>query len=234
MAKLAPMLWLAVSMSAATIGDTETSVTLQTGDKLAFEIVTSNFGINAARLGLLADPTDVSFVFATAPMGSDVPFSAWIESSDGAVSIPFAGPLYFTPGWLSSVSYTGPVSTLSGYQHLTASDSLALFATGAATLLLVDDGPEIMLGLPPDSLHNDLRVTLSGGPLTVGAWTGSVALEPGNRRASVARFPASVPEPNTCALFAALVVSFGYLRVRNRARAGTLKRGETRFLHLIC
>ena len=234
MAKLAPILWVAVSMSAATLGDTATSVTLQTGDKLAFEIVTSNFGINAARLGLLADPTDVSFVFATAPVGSDVPFSAGIESSDGAVSIPFAGPLYFTPGWLSSVSYTGPVSTLSGYQHLATSDSLALFATGAATLLLVDDGPEITLGLPPDSLHNDLRVTLSGGPLTVGASSGSVALETGSLRTAVARFPANVPEPGTGPLFVALVVSFGYLRARNRARADTLRRGETRFLHLIC
>lgn len=179
-----PVLLLAVSLPAATIGDTDTIADLHSGDALAFQVLTWNFGFNAARFGLPRYPTDIGFSVVTAPVDGDVPFSAWIEAPDGSSALPFAGSMFFTPGLLSSTQYTGDVSTLSGYLHLTATQSNAIFGTGSAILLLVDDGGDITLGLPPNTLHNDLRVSLSGGPLSVGALAGAVNLQIG------------VPEPS--------------------------------------
>jgi len=179
-----PVLLLAMSLPAATISDTDTTADLHSGDALTFQVLTWNFGFNAARFGLPHYPTDISFSFVTAPADGDVPFSAWIQAPDGSTALPFAGALFFAPGLLSSTQYSGEVSTLSGYLHLTSVQSNAIFSTGSAILLLVDDGSDITLGLPPNTLHNDLRVSLSGGPLSVGALSAAVNLQIG------------VPEPS--------------------------------------
>jgi hypothetical protein len=107
----------------------------------------------------------------SAPVTPDVPFSAWLESPDVSESIPFARPLFFTPGLHSSAEYSGEVSTLSGNLHLTAAESAAVFGTDSATLLLINGGDDITLGLTPNTLHNQLQVSLSGGPLSVGAFS---------------------------------------------------------------
>ena len=53
----------------------------------------------------------------------------------------------------------------------------SLFGGGTAVLGLRNDGPDIMLGLDPYTLRQDLFVSLAGGPLTVGALSDPVELE---------------------------------------------------------
>ena len=40
-----------------------------------------------------------------------------------------------------------------------------------------NEGADLVLGLPPNSLRQDLSVTLTGGPLTVGALATGVTLD---------------------------------------------------------
>src|SRR6266496_4061018 len=118
---LLPLLLAAVSLSAATIGDSGTSAVLQQGDGLAFDILTGNFGFNAARFGLPVYPTEISFTFISASVAENVPFSAQLESPGGSSYFPFAVPLYFAPGFLSSSQFSGNVSVLAGYLQLAPS-----------------------------------------------------------------------------------------------------------------
>ena len=200
--KLPGLLMLIVlPLGAATVSDTDTSVLLHAGDSLAFEVLTWNFGFNAARFGLPAYPTDVTFTFVSAPVPADAAVSAWLESPDGGTYVPFAGSTAFLPGLFSSSQFSGIVSTLQGYMHLSPSDSAAIFQTGAAELILVNDGPDLLLGLPPNTLRHDLSVSLTGGPLSVGAMSASVT------------FQQAVPEPST--LFpASLALGVFFLRRR--------------------
>jgi hypothetical protein len=209
MKPIALLVWFAVSTPAATIPAGETTAVLHSGDSLAFEILTSNFGYNAARFGLPRNPTDVSFTFITAPVDSQVPFSAWLQSPDGTTAVPFSGLLYFSSAWFAGSQYIGFVSTISGYLHLSQADSAGIFGSGSATLLLVDDGPEITLGLPPNSLYRDLTVTLTGGPLGVGAMSQAV------------RFQVAVPEPGCFLLLTLTYLSaiFAWASVRRRQLA---------------
>jgi hypothetical protein len=216
---IVPFVWFVVSLPAATIAGTDTSAILHTGDSLAFQILTWNFGYNAARFHLPRNPTDISFTFISAPVDSDVPFSAWLESPDGTTNLPFAGPLHFTQGWFSSSQYIGFVSTLSGYLHLATTESIALFATGSATLRLRNNGPDIAIGL----LNNNLQISLTGGPLSVGAIPQSVSLTGGSLKVGAipqaVSFQTNVPEPRNLLLMAAIAcaaLSFGHFRVRNR------------------
>ena len=179
-----PVFLLALSLPAATVSETDSTANLHAGDALAFQVLAWNFGFNASRFGLPHYPTDINFSFVTAPVDGDVPFSAWIEAPDGSTVIPFAGTLSFIPGLLSSTQHSAEVSTLSGYLYLTAAQSNAIFGTGSAILLLIDGGGDLTVGLPPNALHDDLRVSLSGGPLSVGALSAAVNLQMG------------VPEPS--------------------------------------
>jgi hypothetical protein len=178
MKTLALMLLFAVSLPAITISAGDTTVLLHPGDGLEFQIFTWNFSCNAARYGSPTYPTDVSFSFITAPIPLDDEFSAWLESPDGSVAIPFTGSLFFEPGFFSSSRFSGPISILSAYLHLTPAEASAVFQSGSAAILLVNDGSDITLGFPPNTLRQDLWVTLSGGPLTVGALSNAASIQP--------------------------------------------------------
>src|SRR5437899_3888386 len=116
--KLVVLLLLAVSLPAATIGDTDTSVLLHQGEGLAFEILTWNFGFNATRFGLPSYPTEISFSFVTAPVSGDLPFSALLRSSDGSAALRFPDSLYFTPRLFYSSQLYLSFSTLDAYLQL--------------------------------------------------------------------------------------------------------------------
>ena len=99
-------------MRGAIVDATSTaSILLQPGDSLAFQVMSWNFGFNAARFGLDPYSTDVSFTFVTAPIGAEASISAWLESPDSLCTAAFAGPLDFTPGLSSSSQYRGTAST---------------------------------------------------------------------------------------------------------------------------
>jgi len=176
------MLAVAVRLHGGAVVDVSasTSALLRPGDALAYQILTGNFSSNAARYGLDPNPVDISFTFATAPVNTPAAVSAWLESTDGSVAIAFAGPLEFTPGLWESSQFQGPVSTLGGYLHLSGGVSAEIFGSGAAQLVLRNEGDSFAVGLPPTMLRQDLFVSLTGGPLSVGALDGLVSLVSGS------------------------------------------------------
>jgi hypothetical protein len=192
---------LALPLHAGTIADatSATSVLLEPGDSLAFQVLCWNFGYNATSFALDLYPTDIIFTFVTAPVSEFATLSAWLASPGGSASADFAGPLVFTPGLFSSSRYRGTVSTLRAYLHLAPELSADIFGAGSAFLVLRNDGDNQMLGLPPNTLRQDLSVSLTGGPLSVGAISGSVTLQ------------SDVPEPATLlpGLIALIVIGLG-------------------------
>jgi hypothetical protein len=173
--RLLPLMMLVLPLQAATIGDS--SATLLPGDSLAFQILTWNFGFNAARYGLDPYPSDVSFTFATAASGAPARVTALLESPDGSTVVTFDGPLDFTPGFFAGSQYRGAVSTLRGFLQLSPELSADIFRTGSARLILRNDGTDLQLGLPPNTLRQDLAATLSGGPLSVGAPASAITVQ---------------------------------------------------------
>jgi hypothetical protein len=196
-----PLLLIAAPLSAATIGEGETSAVLGRGDSLVFDIETWNFGVNAARLGLSIYPNQVSFRFFSAPLAPGATFSASLESADGATSIAFPGTQAFVPGVLSAGSYSGGAAMLDGALRFSEPEAIALFGAGFARIRLVNEGPEVSVGLPPYTLRRDLMLSLTGGPLSVGAVSTAVTLEE------------ATPEPAT---WMPALISLGALMCRRR------------------
>jgi hypothetical protein len=153
-----------------------TSVVVNTGDTLVFQLSTSNFAANAARFGLQVQVTDVDFALATLPLSGAGKFVATLESADQSTSVAF-GDLTFGPGYFQGSGYVGEVSTLQGYMHISPLLSEALFGGSSILIALQNEGPDVTIGLAPYLLRQDLYTSLSGGPLSVGAIPGSVELE---------------------------------------------------------
>jgi hypothetical protein len=172
----------APAMRASTIDvSADTSAVVRTGDALVFQLLTWNFGVNAAAYGLPVYPTDVSFALVSAPQ-SNVSgvggVAATLESADRSVSVAF-GNLTFGPGYFEGSGYAGEVSTLEGYLHLSPQLSEVLFSASSAVIVLRNEGPDVTVGLAPYALRQSLYASLSGGPLSVGAVPGLVNLESG-------------------------------------------------------
>ena len=186
----------------------ETSIVVRAGDTLIFQLLTGNFGVNAALQNQSLYPTDVNFAFVTAPLSEAAGFAASVESADGTVSVALDN-LIFGLGNLQSSGYTGTVSVLQGALHLSSLlDSAGLFSGSSVAVALLNEGPDVTVGLPPYLLRQDLFASLSGGPLSVGAITGSVELESPDQPVNLTHFgPAAifaadseVPEPQTFGL----------------------------------
>src|ERR1017187_3874450 len=183
----------------------ETSIVVHAGDTLIFQLLTGSFGVNAARQSQSPYPTDVSFALVTAPLSEAAGFAASVESADGTVSVALDN-LTFGLGNLQSSGYTGTVSVLQGALHLSSPlDSAGLFGGSSVTVALLNEGPDVTVGLAPYLVRQDLFASLSGGPLSVGAITGSEELESPDQPVNLTHFgPAAifaadseVPEPQT-------------------------------------
>jgi hypothetical protein len=199
----------APALGAATIDvSSETSTLVRTGDTLVFQLLTWNFGVNAAAFGLPLSPTDVSFQLVSAPLSLGGGFAATLESADRGVSVPFDS-LSFGLGFMQSAEYAGEVSTLQGFLSLSPLLAESLFSDGTAVIALRNEGQDVTVGLSPYVLRNDLYTSLSGGPLSVGALPGPVELETQENRARLLNWggPVSfggdttVPEPQSAWLF---------------------------------
>jgi hypothetical protein len=184
----------------------ETSLVVHTGDTLIFELLTWNFGANAARQNLSPYPTDVNFALVSAPLSGAAGFAASVESADGTASFAL-GDLTFGLGNLQSSGYTGAVSILQGHLNLSLRDSERLFGASSILIDLLNEGPDVTVGLPPYLLRQDLFASLSGGQLSVGAIPGSVELESPDKPMNLKYFgemgpsaDSEVPEPQTLAL----------------------------------
>ena len=154
-----------------------TTVLVQGGDTLTYDLITWNFGANALALGLPQYPTGVDFTLLSAPFGLPVQFAATLASAGGSVTVGFGGPLWFHAGTLSSAGYQGAVSVLEGHLALSPALSQDLFGSGGAQLRFANAGGDVTLGLDPYVLRQDLFVSLSGGPLSVGALPAAVTLQ---------------------------------------------------------
>ena len=186
----------------------ETSIVVQTGDSLVFQLLTWNFGVNAAGQNLSPYPTDVNFALVSDPLSGAAGFAASVESADGSVSLAL-GDLAFGLGNLQSSGYTGAVSVLQGHLQLSSLlDSAALFSAPSIDIVLQNEGPDVTVGLAPYLMRHDLFASLSGGPLSVGAITGSVELEIPDKPLNLKRsggpvifaLDSEVPEPQTLGL----------------------------------
>lgn len=164
------------------VSQSETAL-VRTGDILAFDLFTWNYGLNAQAFGLPLYPTDVNFVLVTNALTLPAQFTATLASADAPVSgdtpitVAFDGSLDFAPGYLSCTNFMGAVSTLQGHLHLSSALSRDLFSGGHVLLNLQNTGEDVNLGLAPLVLRQDLFFILSGGGLSVGAVPGAVTLE---------------------------------------------------------
>jgi hypothetical protein len=186
----------------------ETSIVVHAGDTLIFQLLTGSFGVNAALQDQSPYPTDLSFALVTAPLGEAAGFAATVESADGTVAVALDS-LTFGLGNLQSSGYTGAVSVLQGALHLSSLlDSARLFSGSSVVVTLLNEGPDVTVGLAPYLLRQDLFASLSAGPLSVGAITGSVELESPDKPMNLKRFggmgplavDSEVPEPQTFGL----------------------------------
>ena len=165
-------------------------------------------GVHAAGQNLSPYPTDVNFALVSDPLSGAAGFAASVESADGTVSVALDN-LIFGLGNLQSSGYTGTVSVLQGALHLSSLlDSAGLFSGSSVAVALLNEGPDVTVGLAPYLLRQDLFASLSGGPLSVGAIPGSVELESPDQPVNLTHFgPAAifaadseVPEPQTFGL----------------------------------
>src|ERR1017187_10863469 len=96
----------APAMGAATVDvSSETSNVVHTGDTLAFELLTWNYGVNAASFGLPIYPTDVNFELVSAPLSMAGGVAVTLGSADRAGAGTFAS-LSFGPGYIRSGEHT--------------------------------------------------------------------------------------------------------------------------------
>jgi len=181
------------------------TVLVRTGDTLSFDLFTGSYSANAQALGLNANPEAIAFCLITSALPVSGQFVATVTSFDASIELAFGGVLGFNTGYLSSAGFQGIVSTLNGHLNLTSSVSSELFLRGALRLNLRNQGPELLFGLPPLTLSQDLFVTLSGGPLSVGAHAQSVTLQrPDSPLLLAGRFNSDisdVPEPGSACFF---------------------------------
>jgi len=175
---------LAVILAALPLGagtvdvSAQVSALLDTGNTLSFTVPSRNFSIDAASFGLPIYPTEVGFVFVSAPVDSLAQIAAVLESGDGSVSVSFGAPLSFVPGMFQGSRYRGPVSILEGSLQLSETLSQELFGSSPAVLTLLNTGPGVTVGLPPYTLRQDMNVSLGTGGFSVGAPPGMVTLDP--------------------------------------------------------
>ena len=215
---------LAVPAVAATVSVTnQSTVTLHSGEALVFGFLESSYATNARLFKAPADPERVSFSFSTFPLdGWD--FAAELRSGDGSSEASFDGEALANAAFAGTY-YRGPVSNAYGSMGLSPELSRLIFAGPLAYLVLRNIGADVDLGLQRYTLAQDMRITLSGGGLSVGGLVASVALEPAVALQSgqldspgilLGQDSANVPEPGTAALFAsgALLVLW---RTRKRA-----------------
>lgn len=194
---------VALPLGAGTIDvSAQVAALLDTGDELSFKVPSWNYSIDAAAFGLPAYPTEVGFVFVSAPVDSLARIDAVLESGDGSVSVAFGGPLSLVPGTFHGFRYSGPVSVLEGSLQLSETLAQQVFGNSPAVLTLIDTGPALTVGLAPYTLQEDMNVSLGSGGLSVGAPPGGVALVEAPLR-KLAGFslmdyesdPAATPEP---------------------------------------
>jgi hypothetical protein len=169
-------------------------------------------------------------------LGAHRVFAATLESADRGVSVAF-GDLAFSPGYFEGSGYSGEVSALRGHLSLSPLLSEVLFSSTTTVIALRNEGPDVEVGLAPYVLRQNLYASLSAGPLSVGAVSGSVDLEGRANRARMNSFGSmsfvvdtEAPEPQSGGLFllgGALLCAISAILPRISRRAALLHEKST-------
>jgi hypothetical protein len=216
-------------LAADTIYPEQSTITLNTGDSLAFTFTEASYAANAARYGASASPVSLSFALITSELSGVFNFSATILAYDDSAEIPF-GNEAVTEGRFTGTYYKGAVSVASGSVRLSAADSAAIFTSSRAVLVLENTGAAVTLGLAPYTLAQDMQITLtgltqSGSSLSVGGLVSSVSLEraqpsavllTNNSLSTLESSGTDAPEPQSWVLIAAGAGAMLLMRRRRR------------------
>ena len=209
-------------MSGGTIVTGMFDVTLHTGDTLTFTFSESGYQGYAPKFGAPAAPSSVSYSLVAGladAIDAEWVYSAELQSMDGATSVAF-GNENTAAGYLQGSLYHGQVTTASGQVKLAPEVAAKIFGNSAARLVLRDLSGDVTIGLSPYTLGQDMRISLSGGGLSVGGMLTSVTLEPSMRVAGDAPGQ-NTPEPGYgLPITAASVLAWLAARIRRRRRAG--------------
>ena len=169
-------LLLAAPLCAATIDvSADSTVDLQPGDTLTFNISAWSYLVHASQFAAPADPSYLSFWLLTAPLLASLDLAVSLQSYDGAVSPPITDVTQSSGNFQGSL-YQGPVSVESGSIALSPELSSQLFSGPALRLSFENVGSSVILGLSPYTLVQSLEVSLSGGGLSVGGAVASATL----------------------------------------------------------
>ncbi len=205
---------LASCLSAGTIDVTsQSSELLQSSDFLEFLFSGRSYAICASGMGMSPYPDSIDFTFASMPVSVAGQFTATLESADGTVVAEFPDALSWSGGYASNSGYSGPVSAVVGSLALSDTLSQAIFSNSEAELILTYTGPDVEVGMQGNTFRQDLAVSLSGGPLSIGGMVYSVAFDP----------PSVAAEPNSSVLILAggvlCLVAGALKRIRRADRA---------------
>jgi hypothetical protein len=198
----------------------ETYAWVPAGDEIDIQFGVWNYGRN--NPGSSPYPTQIGLqVLGQAGTGSL--FEGWLESLDGAVSVPFddpnadllglpAGSLLVSPGTFAAGGRASfDVAVIDGYVYLSEAQSQALFGSNignynsAAQIVLLNMGEGFMLGIGPGyTVRNGVSEPGIGGdgPVETAGITGRVSV--------------NTPEPATWLSIAGALAALGFLARRQR------------------
>lgn len=181
-------------------------------DQLLFTISGSEalflIGGSQTGAGYFSHPTHIAFEFLSEPQTRPGDFTAVLESADGSVTLDLPEVFRWLPGASASSDYIGPVSVLYGSFDLPAPVAEELFSGPDMVLAIQNRGSPVTVGLPSNTLENDLNVTFSIPGLGVSAPIVNVQYQDP---------PPSVPEPNPAwPLLAVGALSAGAAKVLHR------------------
>jgi len=210
---------LAAPLSAGTVNvSADSSVTLQPGETLTFNISAWSYLVSASQYGAPADPSSLSFSLLSDPLLTSLNLAVSLQSYSGGFTAPVTTNQ--SSGSFQGSLYQGSVSVESGAIALSPALSSQLFS-GPALLLSVEDlGGSATLGLSPYTLLQSLEVSLSGGGFSTGGVLASATLDTAPQMSILGEplddsGPLDTPEP-TSALLLGLGAAGLLLLVRHR------------------
>jgi hypothetical protein len=194
---------LASCLSAATIVPSQSLQLLKTGDSLEFLFSSRSYANYASGMGFSPYPGLIDFTFASMPVSVSGQFTAELESADSTVTVQFPNALSWGAGYAQNSGYSGPVSAVVGSLALSNALSQAVFSNSEAELILTYSGPDVDVGMQGNTLQQDLAVSLSGGPLSIGGMVYSAALDDGGPSLKSLDEMSVAAEPNSSVLILA-------------------------------
>jgi hypothetical protein len=224
---------VAACLRAGTIDVTsQSSQWLDNGHSPEFIFSSRSSANYASGLGISPYPGSIDFTFASLPVNGAGQFTAELESTDGTAAVWFPDALSRSSGYAHPSAYSSPVSAIASSLTLSNTISRAVSSNSEADLVLTYPGSDVDIGIQGDTLPQDRMLSLSGGPMGIGAMVYSVSFADGGdgeggfvRRKNQQQ---AVAEPNTGIILLAgggLCLIAGALKRIPRRRRRDMDRG---------